>query len=517
MSSDNSQSTVTRKKFIQNGLIAASAVLGFSGIRYLYGILGEEEAGALSMNDVSKLIKRVDVSGSPPNIIIINTDDLGYGDVGCYGSRAIRTPHIDSLARDGVRFTEFYSCNPICAPSRAGLMTGRYPIRVGITDNPFPEDEPITAWLPRKLGEIFGALGIADLRKGGKVAPGISPREITLAEALKVAGYRTGMVGKWHLGDYSKNPEFNPRRHGFDDYFGVPHSNDMWPCALYRNEEQLEADIGLNQARLTGLYTKEAIRFIRESKGKPFFFYFAHTFPHQPLFPSERFEKKSRGGKYGDVIEEIDWSVGEILRCLRERGLEKNTLVIFTSDNGCWYEGSPGSLRGRKGQSYEGGFSVPFIARWPGRIPRGSVCSEPAMNIDLFPTALALAGLEPPGDRIIDGKDISGLLTGRAKQTPHDIFYFYHYNELEGVRMGRWKYLRKTNRYVYSVPLDTAAVPDTLAGKVMGNRWPLLYDLSIDRNESYNVINTYPEVAEKLSNAMVEWEAKISKNPGGWL
>ena len=242
----------------------------------------------------------------------------------------------------------------------------------------------------------------------------MSEKEITLAEALKTAGYRTGMIGKWHLGDYSRDPQYNPRRHGFDFYFGVPHSNDMRPFPLFRNEQEIEPDMGDNQARLTGLYTREAMKFIDDSKDKPFFLYLAHTFPHQPLFASERFSGKSKAGKYGDAVEEIDWSVGEIVDCLRRDGIEDNTLLIFTSDNGPWFEGNTGSLRGRKGQSYEGGFRVPFIARWPGRIPQGRVSAEPIMNLDLFPTLLTLAGVGSPKDRIIDGRDISGLLIGKA-------------------------------------------------------------------------------------------------------
>jgi Arylsulfatase A and related enzymes len=233
---------------------------------------------------------------------------------------------------------------------------------------------------------------------------------------LKSNGYRTGLVGKWHLGDFSKKPAYNPIRHGFDEFFGVPHANNMFPLALYRNDTQLEADIGLNQARLTGLYTKEAIRFINRSSGSPFFLYLAHTFPHQPLFASEKFKDKSTAGIYGDAVEEIDWSLGEIITSLREKGLEKNTIIFFTSDNGPWFNGSPGGFRGRKGQSYEGGFRVPLIVKWPGRILAGALCSEPAMNTDLFPALLPLAGLGLPQDRIIDGKDIGGLLVGKKKK-----------------------------------------------------------------------------------------------------
>jgi uncharacterized sulfatase len=451
----------------------------------------------------------------PPNIVLIVADDLGYGDLGCYGGRAIRTPNIDRLAHQGLRFTDFYSCSAVCAPARSGLLTGRYPFRTGITGNPFPRDEPVSRWLPRKIGNWLNGLGVIDLREDD-VPPGIPDREITLAEALKESGYRTGMVGKWHLGDYSAEPGFNPLRHGFDSYLGVPHSNDMLPCPLYQNENQLEADIGMEQARLTGMYTREAVRFIDASGDGPFFLYVAHTFPHQPLFASKDFEGKSRAGKFGDAVEEIDWSVGEIEKCLKRNGLRQNTIVIFSSDNGPWFEGSPGGLRGRKGQSYEGGFRVPLIFRWPGHTKPGRVCREPAMNIDLYPTLLALADVKLPPDREIDGRDIYGLLTDGEIPSPHEALYFHHYDLLEGVRAGKWKYFRKLNRYTWPVPLDTAGFPNSLGKDQLGDRWPLLYNLETDPGESYNVIHTHPEVAERLEELMKQWEEQATTNPGGW-
>jgi arylsulfatase A-like enzyme len=449
-----------------------------------------------------------------PNFIIILCDDLGYGDLASYGGQAIRTPHIDRLAGSGLRFTDYYACNAVCAPSRAGLLTGRYPLRTGIIGNPYPKEDATMKKITRKLGSLTRPLGTMDIRED-YVAEGLSPKEITLAEALKTAGYRTGMVGKWHLGDYSKNPDFNPLRHGFDSYFGVPHSNDMFPCPLYRNEKELEADIGLNQARLTEMYTREAIKFIEDSKDGPFFLYFAHTFPHQPLFASQKFKGKSKAGRFGDVVEEIDWSVGEIVSNLEALKLEGKTIVIFTSDNGPWYEGSPGIFRGRKGQSYEGGFRVPAIVSWPGKIPAGRISQAAVMNLDLYPTLLSLAGVALPEDRIIDGKNIEGLLSGEETDSPHEAIYFYHYDRLEGIRMGQWKYFRRINRYVWPVPLDAALVPHKMGKSQLGNRWPLLYDLSVDPSENYNTIDTYPEIAEKLHDRLVEWESDTRKNPRG--
>ena len=452
-----------------------------------------------------------------PNVVIVYCDDLGYGDLGCYGSRAIATPNVDRLTREGVRMTDYYACSAICAPSRAGLLTGRYPFRSGIIGNLYPKDEPFTRKLARDyVGGSLGGLGVLDLREKGVVA-GIPAEELLLGEALQTAGYRTAMVGKWHLGDYSIDPVFNPRRNGFDFYLGVPHSNDMRPCPLFRNEEMLEDDIGTDQARLTGLYTREAVRFIREAGRNPFFLYVAHTFPHQPLYASARFAGKSKAGKFGDAVEEIDWSVGEIMATLQETGVADNTLVFFTSDNGPWFEGSAGPFRGRKGQSYEGGFHVPMIVRWPGGLPAGKECREPWMNIDLYPTILNLAGAALPEDRVIDGRDILGLLSGRKTRSPHEALFFYHYDQLEGIRSGRWKYLRRINRYVWPVPLDAAPIPNKLGGSQLGHRWPLLYDLEVDPGENYNVIDTHPEVSDKLETLLREWESETATNPGGWL
>ena len=451
-----------------------------------------------------------------PNIVIIYCDDLGYGDLGCYGSRAIATPNVDRLAREGVRMTDYYACNAICAPSRAGLLTGRYPFRSGVIGNLYPQDEPFTRRAAREyVGGSLRGIGVLDLREGEVVA-GIPAKELLLGEALKTAGYRTAMVGKWHLGDYSIDPAFHPLRNGFDFSLGVPHSNDMLPCPLFRNEELLQADIGTDQAKLTGLYTREAVRFIRESGPTPFFLYVAHTFPHQPLYASERFAGKSKAGKFGDAVEEIDWSVGQIMATLQEAGVADSTLVFFTSDNGPWFEGSPGPFRGRKGQSYEGGFHVPMIARWPAGLPAGRECREPWMNIDLYPTILSLAGVPLPEDRVIDGRNVLGLLTGRESRSPHEALFFYHYDQLEGVRFGQWKYFRRINRYVWPVPLDAAPLPDKLGGSQLGDRWPLLYDLAIDPGENYNVIDTHPEVADRLEAILQAWESQTAPNPGGW-
>jgi len=510
-----SRRELLKKSFKIGAVLGGVAILGTGTYRFLKVPSIEDLYGTYPDGAADYPLRRSDTQAVAPNVIIVCCDDLGYGDLGCYGNQALRTPAIDNLATTGSRFTEYYACSAVCAPSRAGLLTGRYPFRTGIIGNPFPKEEPYTRVLARKVGDALKGIGVLDTRENVS-GMGLSEIEITMAEGLKKAGYRTGMVGKWHLGDYNKQPEFNPRRHGFDTYFGVPHSNDMIPCPLFRNEEMLEEDIGTNQARLTGLYTKEALAFIEESAPGPFFLYFAHTFPHQPLYASEAFEKQSMAGLFGDTVEEIDWSVGEIVKRLREKGLEYNTLIIFSSDNGPWYEGSPGSFRGRKGQSYEGGFRVPFIAAWPETIPAGRVSNTPFMNLDLYPTLFHLAGVELPGDRIIDGRNIYQLLTGEDDKAPHEAIFFYHYDILEGVRMGRWKYFERINRYVWPVPMDAAPIPDALGKKQMGNRWPLLYDLENDPGENYNVINTYPDVARRLKSTMDAWERAARRDPRGF-
>jgi len=293
-----------------------------------------------------------------PNIVFIYVDDMGYGDLGCYGSKAIKTPNLDRMASEGLRLTSFYSVSPICTPSRAALMTGRYAARMGIDQMHlanvlFPTDKT-----------------------------GLPQSETTVARALKARGYSTACIGKWHLGHLSPH---RPIDHGFDYYFGIPYSNDMTPSPLMRNAEVIEEPA--NQDTLTRRYTEEAIRFIEQANSKPFFLYLAHHMPHIPLHASVRFRGKSAGGLYGDVVEELDWSVGEVLKALKRSSLDRDTIVFFSSDNGPWYQGSAGPLRGRKGWTYDGGVREPGIVRWPGHIPPGRVSDEPVATIDFFPTA----------------------------------------------------------------------------------------------------------------------------------
>ena len=451
-----------------------------------------------------------------PNVIVIYCDDLGYGDLGCYGSTAIKTPNIDKLAAGGLKCSDYYACAPICSPSRAGLLTGRYPFRAGMTGNPYPRDEPTGERMLRNFANQLSNLASADLHED-YYTQGLDQRELTVAKALKVAGYKTAMIGKWHLGDFSQQSEFHPHRFGFDRYYGVPHSNDMDPCPLYDDEKQIEPAIRPIMGELTGRYTREAVKVIEAAKDEPFFLYMAHTFPHQPFAASEKFDGKSAGGKYGDTVEEVDWSVGEIITALERSGLSDKTMILFTSDNGRWFEGSSGALRGGKGTGYDGAYKVPFIAHWPGRIPAGNSSSEILTNLDIFPTVLNLAGVAQPDDRTIDGLDIMGVLDGQNPKSPRDAFYYYHYDELQSVRSGQWKYIRKTNRYVWPIPLDAEWFPVKSNSKQLTKtRWPLLYDLSVDPAEAYNVIARNVDVAKQLERKMSAWEASNRRNPRGF-
>jgi arylsulfatase A-like enzyme len=462
----------------------------------------------------------------PPNIVILLADDLGYGDLGAYGNTLLRTPHLDALARDGARFTDFYASAPTCSPSRAGLLTGRYPLRSGIEIPIYPASrnsvlDRVNGWIGTYVGSIDG--------KASNAVNGLPASEITLAEALQMAGYATGMVGKWHLGDFSADPRHHPRRHGFDSFAGVPHSNGEFPYSYWENETRVDDDLGLRQQGVTATFTRKAIEFIDANRSRPFFLYVAQKNVHIPLLPSPAFAGKSAGGLYGDSVEELDASVGEIVNALATRGLLDDTLIFFTSDNGPWFVGSPGALRGRKGQTLEGGQRVPTIAQWPGRIPAGSVISAPAMNIDLFPTLLGLAGLELPRDRVIDGQDIAPLLRGETTEIARNELFFFGAGAVDAVRSGRWKYHRWVNLYTWPYPLDkvtsatgrgvhAAIHTDPKTGETHAHlvHDPLLFDVVADPGESYDLIEHHPEQAARLRADAERWEREFFANPRGW-
>ena len=436
-----------------------------------------------------------------PNVVIIFADDLGYGDLGCQGHPEFKTPVLDRMAAEGVRLTDFYVPVPYCAPSRGTIMTGRYPWRHGVVRNPCPD------------------AGVNDV--------GIPDTEITLGEALQAAGYATCCVGKWHLGH---QPQFYPRRNGFDEYLGILYSNDMRPVELIDGEEVVEYPVV--QATLTKRYTERAIRFIEKSKDRPFFLYLPHAMPHKPLAASEEFYKKSGAGLYGDVIAELDWAVGQILARLDQLGLDENTLVVFTSDNGPWFGGSSGGLRGMKGQTWEGGIRVPMIARWPGKIPAGRVSHEPAGTIDLLPTVLKLAGVELPEDRVIDGKDIMPLLTSDAA-SPHEALFAMSGPRLMTVRSGTWKLHvnappnwpkhlksdwvdpRGPDGVTILAPYEQATPdehPDAgLAGDPAAPM--ILFDLASDPAEQHNVAEEHPEVVARLKGIFDQMAAQVPPPP----
>ena len=417
----------------------------------------------------------------PPNFVIVFTDDQGYQDVGCFGSPDIKTPNLDRMAREGMRFTNFYVSQAVCSASRAALMTGCYNVRVG----------------------ILGALG-----PGAR--HGINPDELTVAEVVKRRGYATAIYGKWHLGHH---PKFLPTRHGFDDYFGLPYSNDMWPyhptathfpaLPLIEGEKVINANVTAeDQTHLTTWYTERAVKFIEKNRQRPFLVYVPHSMPHVPLFVSEKFKGKSKRGIYGDVIMEIDWSVGQILKTLEKLDLDDNTLVIFTSDNGPWlsygdHGGCALPLREGKGTMFDGGCREACIMRWPGKIPAGGVCDEVAATIDVLPTIASLAGVELPKDRIIDGKDIWPLMSGEpGAKSPHEAYYFYYGRDLQAVRSGRWKlHFPHGYRSLDGRPGGTGGKPVRYTQKRIGLA---LFDLVDDIGETTNLADQHPEVVQRL-------------------
>jgi len=419
-----------------------------------------------------------------PNIVIIFTDDQGYQDVGCFGSPDIKTPHLDQMAKEGTKFTNFYVSQPVCSASRASLLTGCYANRVGVHG----------AFMPY-------------------VGKGLHSDEMTIAEVLKPLGYTTAQFGKWHLGS---EPEFLPGQQGFDEYFGVPFSNDMWPLHPWQGtvfdfdplpliENGAAIDTLEDQSLLTTWYTEHAVDFIERNKNNPFFLYLPHSMPHVPLFVSDKFKGKSEAGLYGDVIEEIDWSVGQVLAALKENGLDENTLVIFTSDNGPWLSygarsGRALPLREGKGTAWEGGVRVPCIMRWPDKVPAGRVEDKPAMTIDLLPTIAALTGAALPS-RTIDGKDMTPLLVGEANAAPHQAAYYFYYktNELHAVMSGdgRWKlYFPHRYRSLNGREGTNDGLPIDYDQNDLTELE--LYDLHNDIGEKNNVIAEHPDVLRRL-------------------
>ena len=416
-------------------------------------------------------------STDKPNVVIIFCDDVGYADIGVFGAKGYETPNLDRMAAEGVKFTDFYAAASSCTPSRVALMTGCYPQR---------------ASLPNVIGP--------------KAKIGISDREQTIAETLKPLGYATACYGKWHLGHH---PKFLPTRHGFDEYFGLPYSNDMWPkhptnrsfpdLPLIEGERILEYNP--DQTQLTTWYTERSVRFIEKNRDKPFFLYVPHSMAHVPLFVSDKFKGKSERGLYGDVMMEIDWSVGQILSTLKRLDIDDKTFVIFCSDNGPWlsygdHAGLAKPLREGKGTSFDGGHREPTVMRMPGRIPPGTVCTEPASTMDILPTIAKLTGAKLPAHRI-DGKDIWPLMTGvPSAKSPHAAFFYYRSFALEAVRSGKWKlHLPHNYRTLAGRPGGTGGQP---AKYEQGKIGPALFDLHGDIGEQHDVSARHPEITKRL-------------------
>lgn len=429
------------------------------------------------------------------NFIIINLDDVGYGDFSFNGAYGYTTPNIDRMAAEGMRFTHFLAGQPISGASRAGLLTGCYPNRIGFAGAPGPDSNY-----------------------------GIHPEEMTIGELLKQKGYNTAIFGKWHLGDAR---QFLPLQNGFDEYYGLPYSNDMWPNHPQQGEVFNFPDLptfdgnevaGYNtdQTKFTTDYTTRSVNFIRKNKNKPFMLYLAHSMPHVPLAVSDKFKRKSEQGLYGDVMMEIDWSVGEVLKALRELGLEENTLVVLTSDNGPWtnygnHAGSAAGLREAKATTFDGGNRIPCVMYWKGKTPSGSVCNKLASNIDLFPTLAEISGAQLPA-RKIDGVSLLSLIEGKKDANPRESFvYYYNKNDLEAVTDGMFKLVFPHKYVTYE-----AYVPgnDGQPGKLTNLELQKaeMYDLRRDPGERYDIISQYPEEAAKLMKIADRKRAELGDN-----
>lgn len=454
---------------------------------------------------------------APPNIVIMFCDDLGYGDVLEY-AQGYSTPNLEQMAAEGMRFTSFYAAQPVCSASRTALLTGCYPNRIGIQ----------------------GALG-------PNANHGINPDETTLAEVCKHRGYATAIYGKWHLGH--REP-FLPTHHGFDEYIGIPYSNDMWPrhpdmteeqrlrkqgypdLPLYHNTTIINHDITIeDQRQFTKYFTERAVQFIEEHASEPFFVYIPHPMPHVPIYASEAWDGKSGSGLYADVISEIDWSIGTVCDTIDRLGLREDTLIIFTSDNGPWlsygnHSGSAGPLREGKGTTWEGGVREPCVMRWPGTIPAGTTCDEPAMTIDILPTVCEILGLELPPRRI-DGLSILPLMLDAPNaKSPHEVLYFYyHDNNLEALRSGPWKlYLPHRYRTMAGSTPGKDGMPGPYKYIDMQTE---LYDLHADRGETTDLAAEHPEVVERLmkyaeaaredlGDKLTDRPGKNRREPGHW-
>ncbi len=467
------------------GLIAGLLGVLWFGIRIVAYEQEDDVDHLTAKNDYLDSIRSARATDDRPNVLIILFDDLGYGDLGVFGARSIATPHIDGLAEAGLRLDNYYSPSPVCTSSRAAMLTGRYAPRAALNLVAFPSGHPIDHTLRASNQNVR-----------------LPAEEILLPEILDAAGFETGMVGKWHLGDHSPSL---PNDRGFDSYIGALYSNDMTPFAIYRDREILHA-APFDQTRMNEVYTAAAVEFLDRDREAPFFFYFAHNFPHIPLFSPTNDHGRSRAGLYGDVIEGLDDSIGTIVETLERRGQLDNTLILLTSDNGPWYEGSPGGVRGRKNQTFEGGMRVPFIAHWPRRIRPGRSSAAPVVGVDLVPTLLALLGLPAPPDRILDGLDLGAQIFDDATPVDRLIHYFGMNDGLDAIRDARFKYHRR--RGIRSVGSDRLSYNELWG--------PWLFDLELDPEESYDATRSHPEEAARMARLFAQKQAEVEANPRGW-
>jgi len=493
LSESRQRSALTRLRVLSCRLVLALFLLSLLAGIYLAARVvlyhqSDDARRLQSKRDYLEQISALDSARHPaPNVVVILFDDLGYGDIGAYGGRAIHTPRIDRLAAEGARFVNAYAASPYCSASRAGLMTGRYAVRSG-------------------LDHVLQTRGsFRDfLLRVGRLNRRLPAEEITIADVLSAAGYATALVGKWHLGDVEPSL---PNDFGFDLFYGLLHSNDQGEPTVWRNRTVVERH-PIDQSTLTRRYTAEAVGFIETHRDRPFFLYVPHTFPHIPLHVTADRSGSSEGGLYGDVVEELDESVGAVLDALERTGVADHTLVLISSDNGPWFQGSPGSIRGRKFDVFEGGMRVPLLVAWPERIPAASVLDEPVMLIDLFPTILDLAQLPAPGDRTIDGRSLLPVLEGRDDAGRPPVFFF-QLSKLRAVRQGPFKYHDRHGVF-FGNPMDWPWGP-------MRKRGPWLFDLRQDADESYDVSGRYPEVAARLREVLEEKSRQVEDNPRGWL
>jgi arylsulfatase A-like enzyme len=475
-----------RRLFVGSAALVLLVILVALGRILLYRQTDDERRLAIKREYLESIAGVVTTATPAPNIVVILFDDLGLGDLGVYGGEAIATPRLDRLASEGLMFRNAYSPSPYCSASRAGLLTGRLPVRSRLDH---------VVQVPWSWQDTLERLGGLNRR--------LPAEEITLPEVLRAAGYATAIVGKWHLGDQSPSL---PNDRGFDSFYGLLFSNDQGRPVVWEDREIVERH-PIDQETLTRRYTERAVAFIEANRERPFFLYLAHTFPHVPLHAAPDRLGRSAAGLYGDVVEELDWSTGAVLDTLERAGVAGTTLVVVTSDNGPWFQGSPGGVRGRKFDVFEGGMRVPLLARWPARIAPGRVDEDLVSGIDLFPTILEMVGVPPPSDRVIDGRSLMARFDGRLGE-PWGPIWFHQVGHLRAVREGRFKY-HDRHRLPFGNP------PDFRFGFWV-SRGPWLFDLDLDPDESYDVSVRYPETYSRMAAILDARRRELEEDLRGW-